>query len=710
VIAVTEARGGPEVEGWREVDGELYDLDERLETIERWIHIAAGALLSFRSGPGFQQSSASSARERGATSTARSFFALHEYRRFLIEQSNPHDLRPEVDGALKELLRGWAFSADLRRGPKGIRSFDSRGQANLFTDSHILTSLVLVKNLASELGLDSEHRAAATRIRRACSSLNKGLLKQMREHGEVGVRVDEPGHHFVTFHAVRAVDSFGGMEGGLGADEMGPLALEAENRALQQLAYRAAKVMARFDPARLAFAATLLRRLKVADWRQLSEHSIQVVVEGQTEDGAWPTSQLVTYQSKSMLHVSSYELGLALACLALRELAHGELDLVRTVLPSLDRVMDLVRAGYVANQDHGLEGWANDRTRWEGLVESWATAIVLTLLLRYRDVVLEFRQQLVLRRYGATLPPHFEAPWPDLAGALFPVRKLDTTALESYSDPTPRRRLVRALQRNVLEPVVSEVAQRPEKASMILYGPPGSRKSSLVKATAEALSWPLVTLSPPDFLGDGGLEGFEVSAARIFEDLMRLRRAVVLFDECEDFFKPRPSDEDGDEDRDAQGDGPIQDDAGTRTIGAFLTAGMLPRLQALRDRRWVIFVLATNSKLAALDKAVRRPGRFDFAECLEHPVLSAQERYVLNHRRRMDSRQRKALGAALAQVAPSRRKGKNVPFAVIDHVVNTIRDENLVGSKVEVLALLEERLANIDEPPSLTRKSVARRR
>lgn len=108
------------------------------------------------------------------------------------------------------------------------------------------------------------------------------------------------------------------------------------------------------------------------------------------------------------------------------------------------------------------------------------------------------------------------------------------------------------------------------------------------------------------------MEGFEASAAEIFEDLSRLRRVVLLFDECEDFFKKRPKNQ----------------DVGSRTIGAFITAGMLPRLQALREKRWVIFVLSTNSQLSELDDAVTRLGRFDWAHEMRHPSPAARIRYL----------------------------------------------------------------------------------
>jgi SpoVK/Ycf46/Vps4 family AAA+-type ATPase len=101
----------------------------------------------------------------------------------------------------------------------------------------------------------------------------------------------------------------------------------------------------------------------------------------------------------------------------------------------------------------------------------------------------------------------------------------------------------------------------------------------------------------------------------VFADLMRLRRAVVFFDECEDFFKKRDDQE-------------LSTPLGSRTLGAFITAGMLPRLQALRNGGWIVFVLATNVSLSQLDPAVIRPGRFDFQVDMRNPALSAQLRYL----------------------------------------------------------------------------------
>lgn len=92
---------------------------------------------------------------------------------------------------------------------------------------------------------------------------------------------------------------------------------------------------------------------------------------------------------------------------------------------------------------------------------------------------------------------------------------------------------------------------------------------------------------------------------------------VVLFDECEEFFRARPDN--------------LRIEA--RTVGAFITAGMLPRLQRLRDGGWVVFVINSNIEAYELDDAVTRRGRLDRAARVGHPVLEAQVRYLAEWQR-----------------------------------------------------------------------------
>jgi hypothetical protein len=720
------------------LDEYLGALDGRISDLDEWMERASGALLTFETRGGFCRNSMPAGSGPGTTSTARSLSALHEYRCFLLEEGR------EVPDAIERALRkGFRWIRKIANdGPKKVCEASENGP-NSFTFSHMLIAMGFAVDLAAKLGRDRELSGVRSRLDRVTRKLAEELREEVEDAGIMGLkREDQAAHHFVTLHTVRALDVVSRVSGVEGAAirDSGAIRTSISSTVLEQLGYHSAKVMARFDPGALVFAAALLGLFKAADREQLTEHAVKVASAAQTDDGAWLSEQVVAASGTSRIYVSSYEVGLGLTYLASRELAYGNAGLARSILPCLEKTMELVRASYNSGEarNDGFKGWANDRSRWPKLIESWATASVLSFMLRYRMVMHELRQQLVLARYGVSIKKaKDDIGWPDLELA-FPssmgsearraARVQIDDALRKYSDPSEGRELTAALRNEVLAPVLDEPGHRPDKASLIVYGPPGSRKTSLAKHAATGLGWPILTLSPPDFLGEHGLDGFEGAAARIFNDLMRLRRVVILFDECEDFFKPRRRDSEarsrdtseggGRETKDAGGgpdsgvdqeDGAAEGDSRSqeerpesRTIGAFLTAGMLPRLQRLRDNRWVIFILATNIKrLDELDEAVRRPGRFDFADELRHPELPAQQRYIDEHWRAKELRPavRQRFKVALSDYAVDGEP--EVPYAVIDYVVAGILDDEWPSNRKQIAARLRQRMHKVGHPPSL---------
>jgi SpoVK/Ycf46/Vps4 family AAA+-type ATPase len=273
-----------------------------------------------------------------------------------------------------------------------------------------------------------------------------------------------------------------------------------------------------------------------------------------------------------------------------------------------------------------MSGWGNDRTRSGNEVESWTTAVVLSFLISYRKALSIRLQESILRKYRARRrPAGFTTFWADLDSIVPDEERQNVLRSQALSaghfddflrltDPTPHNSIVEGVRRDILEPTLVSVSQRPfSLSSFLLYGPPGTRKTSFVEAIARELDWPLLTLSPPAFLKKG-IEGFEAAADEIFEDLLRLERVVVLFDECEEFFRHRPKN--------------TKAAMESRTIGAFITSGMLPRLQRLHDARWIVFVINTNIEAFELDEAVTRRGRLDMVARVGHPSLQAQLRYL----------------------------------------------------------------------------------
>jgi len=120
-----------------------------------------------------------------------------------------------------------------------------------------------------------------------------------------------------------------------------------------------------------------------------------------------------------------------------------------------------------------------------------------------------------------------------------------------------------------------------------------------------------VLLSPGDFI-EKGLEYIESQARSVFERLMSLSRAVVIFDECDELFRDRA---------------PSADTEQTRGITAFVTASMLPKLQELHDRGRVIFFICTNN-FDTIDPAIKRGGRIDHVIGIGPPDEQARLKIV----------------------------------------------------------------------------------
>jgi GNAT superfamily N-acetyltransferase len=147
-------------------------------------------------------------------------------------------------------------------------------------------------------------------------------------------------------------------------------------------------------------------------------------------------------------------------------------------------------------------------------------------------------------------------------------------------------------KRIVLPLVEPDVAARygvsPPKA-VILFGPPGTGKTSFAKAVAGRLGWPFVELFPsrlatPDVAMASALR-------EAFATLMELEAAVVFIDEVEEIAGSRsgkPSDP-------SHG----------------VTNELLKLIPAFRQHDERLLVCATNS-VRSLDSAFLRPGRFDY--------------------------------------------------------------------------------------------------
>ncbi len=138
--------------------------------------------------------------------------------------------------------------------------------------------------------------------------------------------------------------------------------------------------------------------------------------------------------------------------------------------------------------------------------------------------------------------------------------------------------------------------------SAILFGPPGTSKTTLIRSLAATLSWKYVELHASHFVAEG-LTQVQKTADGIFKRLLELDHAVVLFDEIDELVRERD----------------IEKDA----FGRFLTTSMLPKLAELWDARKILYFVATNH-INYFDSAIIRSHRFDALMLVSPPSWSAK--------------------------------------------------------------------------------------
>jgi hypothetical protein len=451
-----------------------------------------------------------------------------------------------------------SFAANLSENP-ALALESGLDKNNVFTESHLIQALALVPDALSD----------ADRTQHV-----DNLVTHLKAHHGAAFS-DEPTHAFLTYHALVAL--LGARSGMREDPSLQSTWKGLEDRLYRLIAIQESGATVQSDVVELAFclcALSLRKPLEAA----LLHKAIRVVCEHQGSDGAWPSGRPLRYSGHHSVHVPSIEIALALA-----RLADGlGTDTPERLLDALYNVAELLvnsrRTVVVSGRSGTYRGWGNDRARREDLVESWVNALAGSFLHDLARAATDYASRTILERYGRELPEEISPTWAQ-------IEETDT-----------ERPIKEFLSSRIIDPIKANEG-RPQKdsCSLILFGPPGTSKTTLARGMAKELEWPLMTLTPGAFV-ERGLEYIETRAREVFDDLFRVERAIVLFDECDELFLRRP-------------DKPT--DASTRTIASLVTATMLPRLQRLHDLHLCVLVLATNL-FESLDDAIRRPGRFDY--------------------------------------------------------------------------------------------------
>jgi hypothetical protein len=279
------------------------------------------------------------------------------------------------------------------------------------------------------------------------------------------------------------------------------------------------------------------------------------------------------------------------------------------------------------NEFNGWNAGGDIKSLQRGEPESWPTGVAHMALWRLREALSSQIQEMVLREYRGRVQL-FGKPstdtWDTFLDCRLPLK-------------APRNSVKALIEFEILTPASDSVAEYERSAercgntlgahfrlkgrrSALLFGPPGTSKTSLAQAIAEKLGWPFIELSPSDFLKEG-MDEIYVRVNEVFNDLMDLSGAVILFDEMDALVQSRESGEDADsvvgDVRRAQLD----------VTQKFLTTSMLPKLQKLRKQGRVIFLMATNHQ-KDFDPAIKRPGRFDLLVRMGPPSYKEKLRWL----------------------------------------------------------------------------------
>ena len=159
--------------------------------------------------------------------------------------------------------------------------------------------------------------------------------------------------------------------------------------------------------------------------------------------------------------------------------------------------------------------------------------------------------------------------WDQAAGMEREKNLIDQRIVAPLSDPS----------------LAAQIGLRPP-ATALMFGPPGTGKTTFARALAGRLGWPFVELLPSKLSSGEGTLANELREA--FIELGRLDHVVIFIDEFDEIAPARES----------------------RPASAGVVNELLKSIPDFRRRPGKLLVCATNF-VETIDPAVMRPGRFD---------------------------------------------------------------------------------------------------
>jgi hypothetical protein len=579
----------------------------------------------------------------------------------------------------------------------GALTFASLFESSLSEDdseppTFTLTQLLQTLGSAVRCGADPEHL--------------RSVYSEAEAHPSVPFRPAAKGpraHPFVLYHVARALEDcvtlLPDLKASIGAH------LTATYSAIERLSvplladYRARR-SGPADVVAMAFCGAGLAQDSSGSNDRYAAAALVAAAQGQETSGCWALGRLVRedrYKRRPEsleIEISTYEISgvmaEALTALRFRSNVGIEATQVETILGALLRSVDFASNSLVRLRSAPpgpLAGWCSDHPFNDPVIESWTSAAALRSSLAIDALLRSIDSEESLAGFAVSYP--WDASWPDwLRWAEF--RESGETDHEAG--------ILTYIDSQIIAPILASRAKLPSArdgtVSALLFGPPGTSKTTIVKAVADGLGWPLLELNPGVFI-EQGLELIEARAGSVFNSLLGMERVVVLFDECDELFRAR---------------GPMMNSEQMRSITAFVTASMLPKLQKLHDEGRVVFFICTNN-FDSLDSAVKRRGRVDHIIAVGPPDEVSRRRIVESQCAKPDTEsrlwqgtERFSRGELLHLVKEYQRTTGAPGFAATgiskdDLVIRMIRDyEPSLNISAEIFRSFSEQKRTVSNP------------
>lgn len=324
--------------------------------------------------------------------------------------------------------------------------------------------------------------------------------------------------------------------------------------------------------------------------RSLLRAALGACFAAQREDGGWPRSRrLFRYPDYGDAYCYDFEFLARMIRSFSQPGPSSNSKALLPYLPNLQRSISRLTRDAIELPNGGY-GWSSGHHRAFVFPESWSTASGFD--------VAELVDRFVTDAITTTIVDHLEqtslawdpTPASDSFDGLLDARVRWSQANSPLLKPLLRDGFLAPVQEQAKELEEGKPLRDGTAVSVLLYGPPGTSKTTYAKAIARFLGWRLLTVDPSHLLRSG-FDSIHLEINALFRMLSYAERVVVFFDEIDELVRDRST-------------------SSAEAVSRFLTTSMLPKIVKLRDSRRMVFMVATNH-IEVFDPAIARPGRFD---------------------------------------------------------------------------------------------------